>query len=165
MRKNISLLTLLAVMTTALLCSCKNNTLLDETRTFANDTWLRFTPEHYSVEVANTEDCYNFTVNLTVDTSRYHQPAIPIMLEVESPSHEKRTMFATMVLRNAEGNWVGHWNDDGTLSITHPVRQYYFFNTTGSHSINLSQRTSKYEIHGIKSLSFKIEKAKLEYPE
>lgn len=159
------LLTLLSVAAIVLFGSCDNKTLLDESRTFANGTWLRFTPEHYSVEVANTEDCYNFTVSLTVDTTRYRQPALPIMLEIESPSHERRTMFSTIVLRNAEGKWLGHWNDDGTLSITHAVRQYYFFNTTGSHSIDLSQRTSKYEIYGIKSLQFKIEKAKLEYPE
>ena len=38
-----------------LLCACGNKTLLDENRTFANDTWMRFTPEHFDVPVSNTE--------------------------------------------------------------------------------------------------------------
>ena len=55
--------------------------------------------------------------------------------------------------------------DDGTMTVTQTVRQFYFFNTPGHHSVNLSQRTNKYEIHGIMALHFKVEKAKLEYPE
>jgi len=45
------------------------------------------------------------------------------------------------------------------------VRQYFFFSTASSHTITLGQRTNKYEIHGIRNLNFRIEKAKLEYPE
>ena len=147
------------------LTSCGPKTLLDETRTFQNDTWMRFTPEHYDIEAPNSEDCYNFTVSVTVDTSRYHEPSIPIMLEMESPNTEKRTLFSTLILRNVDDNWVGHFNDDGTMTVTQTVRQFYFFNTPGHHSVNLSQRTNKYEIHGIKALHFKVEEAKLEYPE
>ena len=87
------------------------------------------------------------------------------MLEMQSPDRENRTLFTTLILRNHEGRWMGTFTDDGLLSITHPVRQYYFFNTTGTYTVNLSQRTHYYEIHGIKSLHFLITKAKLEYPE
>ena len=83
------------------LSSCGPKTLLDETRTFQNDTWMRFTPEHYDIEAPNSEDCYNFTVSVTVDTSRYHQPSIPIMLEMESPNTEKRTLFSTLILHES----------------------------------------------------------------
>lgn len=164
-RIQISIRLALGVLVCLALGACGKSLLLDETRTFQNDTWMRFTPEHFDVECPSTDDCYNFTVSITVDTSRYHQPAIPIMLEMESPSHEKRTLFSTLVLRNMEGAWQGHWNDDGTLTVSQNVRQFYFFNVEGTHSVNLSQRTNKYEIHGIKALHFKIEKSKLEYPE
>ena len=156
---------LFSALSMILVSSCGKKTLLDETRTFPNDTWMRFTLEHYQVEAPNTEDCYNFTVSVTVDTSRYHEPAVPILMEIESPSNEKRTLFSTLVLRNQEGAWISHSNDDGTMTAIQTVRQFFFFNTKGIHSINLGQRTNKYEIHGIKSLNFKIEKAKLEYPE
>ena len=68
--------------------------------------------------------------------------------------------YNTHILRNCEGKtWLGHFNDDGTMTVTQTVRQFYFFNTPGHHSVNLSQRTNKYEIHGIKALHFKVEEA------
>ena len=162
MKKHTFLLLILGAMA---LCSCGKKTLIDETRTFENDTWLRFTPESYQVEAPNTEDCYNFLVSLTVDTTRYREAAVPITMEIESPQGEKRTLFSTMIFRNAEGKTVAQANPDGTLTATQNVRQFYFFNTTGQHKITIGQRTSKYEIRGMKALHFTIQKAKLEYPE
>ena len=156
---------LLAAVASLFLSSCSDKPLLDETRTFANDTWLRFSSEQFSVTSTNTDDCYNFTVTLLIDTARYRATSLPLMLEMQSPDRENRTLFTTLILRNHEGRWMGTFTDDGLLSITHPVRQYYFFNTTGTYTVNLSQRTHYYEIHGIKSLHFLITKAKLEYPE
>ena len=153
------------LLCTALLCSCANKTLLDETRTFQNDTWMRFQPEKFQVEAPNTEDCYNFVLSVTVDTMRYRQPSVPVTIEIESPSTEKRTLFSTLVLRNQDGKWLAHANPDGTMSATQTVRQFYFFNTTGTHTVTIGQRTNKYEIHGIKSLHLNVTKAKLEYPE
>ena len=83
-----------------LLCTaCGHKTLLDETRTFNNDTWLRFEPERFSVDVNNTDDCFSLVVSVTVDTARYREMTIPLMLEVEGPAHEKRTLFSTLNLR------------------------------------------------------------------
>ena len=80
--KNTQHLTIIAFMATALLCSCGNKTLLDDTRTFANDTWMRFTPEHFDIHATSTDDCYNFNVTLTIDTARYRETALPIMIEM-----------------------------------------------------------------------------------
>lgn len=146
------------------LTSCGRKVILDETRTLQGDTWFRFTPEHYTVSVSNADDCFNFTLELTLDTARYHEMALPIMLNTESPDHTKRTLFATVLLRNREGNWLGHFDEEGRLQVSQNVREYYFFNVAGQHSIDLFQRTNKYEIHGIHNLRFRIEKAKLEYP-
>lgn len=156
---------ILPILTILLFCSCGKKTLFEESRTFNNDTWLRFQLEQYSVEANNTDDCYNFTVSITFDTSRFRETALPIMMEIESPDHEKRTLFSTILLRNNEGNWLGEFDDNGNICVSQMVRQFYFFNVKGKHSINLSQRTNKYEIHGIRDLNLLIEKAELEFPE
>ena len=153
------------VFATLILCSCGKKVLLDDTRTFANDTWLRFQPEQFEVTPASTDDCYNFIVTITIDTSRFHETGLPIIMELDNANHEKRTLFSTLVLRNHNGSWMGHFDDHGNLIVTQTVRQYLFFSSTATHSLSLGQRTSKYEIHGIRSLNLKIEKAKLEYPE
>ena len=153
----------LLILTT--LCSCGKKVILDEDRTFANDTWLRFQPEQFEVTPSSTDDCYNFLVTLTIDTNRYLESGLPLILELENAAHEKRTLFSTVVLRNHDGHWMGTFDENGSLVVTKMVRQYFFFSTASSHTITLGQRTNKYEIHGIRNLNFRIEKAKLEYPE
>lgn len=153
---------LLGVM---LLCSCGKKVLLDDTRTFANDTWLRFQPEQFELTPSSTDDCYNFILTVTIDTSRFHETGLPIIMELDNANHEKRTLFSTLVLRNHNGSWMGNFDEQGYLVLTQSVRQYFFFSSTATHSLSLGQRTSKYEIHGIRSINLKIEKAKLEYPE
>jgi hypothetical protein len=153
------------VFATLILCSCGKKVLLDDTRTFANDTWLRFQPEQYEVTPASTDDCYNFILTITIDTSRFHENGLPIIMELDNANHEKRTLFSTLVLRNHNGSWMGKFDDHGNLVVTQTVRQYLFFSSNATHSLSLGQRTSKYEIHGIRSLNLKIEKAKIEYPE
>ncbi|MBQ0160872.1 MAG: hypothetical protein KBT28_09680 [Bacteroidales bacterium] len=158
--KKILLLTFAAL----LLASCGNKVILDQSSQFKDDIWLRFQPESFSASVKNIDDCYNFTVTLDVDTSRYHEAGLPLMIEVKSPEGETRTIFSTILLRNHEGNILGEFVD-GHLRVSQMVRQFYFFNIPGEHTISLSQRTSKYEIRGIHNLNFRIEKAKLVYPE
>ena len=153
------------LLVSLLLGSCGKKVLLDETRTFDNDTWLRFQPEHFEVTPDNTDDCYNFILTVTIDTTRFRESGLPVMIEIDNSNHESRTLFSTLVLRNHNGNWMGEFDEDGHLVITQAVRQYFFFNTPTTHSINLGQRTNKYEIRGIHSIHFKVEKAKLEYPE
>lgn len=156
---------IISLIVFATLCSCSQKVILDENRTFNNDTWQRFQPEKFSVTPASTDDCYNFLVTVTIDTNRFHEAGLPIIMEIENADHEKRTLFSTLLLRNHEGHWLGAFDDNGTITITQMVRQFFFFNNTTPHSISLGQRTNKYEIYGISNLHFKIEKSKLEYPD
>ena len=155
----------ISLLTALLFCSCSKKTLFEESRTFANDTWLRFQPEQFTVNATSTDDCYNFNLTITFDTSRFHGSSLPIMMTLESPDHETRTLFSTIMLRTNQGAWLGNFDNNGNLVITQQIRQFYFFNVKGNHSINLSQRTSKYEIHGIKGINLKLDKVELDYPE
>lgn len=156
---------ILPVLALLLFCSCSKSTLFEEERTFANNTWFRLQPEHFSVKATNTDDCYNFLFSVTLDTALYGETALPIMMEIESPDHEKRTLFSTILLRNREGNYLGEFDEQGHLCVTQMVRQFYFFNAKGEHSINIGQRTTKYEIRGIHNIKLQLNKVKLEYPE
>lgn len=155
---------LLFTFAALLFASCGNKVILDQTSQFKDDTWLRFQPENYAFNVKNIDDCYNFTVTVDVDTSRFHEAGLPLMLEIKSPEGETRTIFNTLLLRNHEGTLMGEFVD-GYLHVHQVVRQFYFFNIPGDYTVALSQRTNKYEIYGIHNASIRIEKAKLEYPE
>ena len=154
------------VLTTLLFCSCGQKVLLDEECTFANNKWMRFDqPAQFTFHNDNTEDFYNFIFTIAIDTSRYHQNGLPITIEMNSPNGENRTMFADIVLRNYQGNWLGEFDEQGILHVTQQIRQYYSFNAVGEYTIKISQRTNKYEIDGINGVHLKIEEAQIEYPE
>ncbi len=154
------------LLAAALFCSCGPKVLLDEDCTFAGNKWMRFDePAKFTFNNDNTEDFYNFVFTVSVDTTRYHQNGLPITLELGSPNGETRTMFADIVLRNYQGNWLGEFDDQGILHVTQQIRQYYSFNAVGDYTVRISQRTNKYEIDGINGIHLKIEEAKIEYPE
>ena len=153
------------LLVTLMLCSCGKNVLLDDTRTFADNTWMRFQPEQFELTPRSTDDCYNIILTITIDTSRYHASGLPIIMELDNSNHEKRTLFSTLVIRNHDGSWMGTFDNQGNLVVTQMVRQYLFFSSAVTHSLSLGQRTNKYEINGIRNLNLKVEKAKLEYPE
>lgn len=156
---------LLILLVALFFCSCSNKSIFDETHTFANNTWMRFEPEKFVLNVDNADDSYDLYVALTVDTSKYRERGLPLILTLESPEQETRTIFGSVILRNEDGSWLGDFNENGKLVCNHKLREYFFFNTPGEYNLEIGQRTSKYEIHGIESLRLNIVKAKLEYPE
>ncbi len=154
------------ILAAVLFCSCGQKVILDEDYAFPNHKWMRFdAPAQFSFRSDDTENFYNFLFSASIDTSRYHQNGLPITLELNSPNGETRTMFADIVLRNYQGNWLGDFDEQGILHVTQQVRQFYTFNTTGEYVVKISQRTNKYEIDGIHAIHFRIEEAKIEYPE
>lgn len=156
---------ILPLLALFLLCSCGKQTILDSTHTFNQSKWLRFEPESFSAEAPNTDDCFNFIVSIQFDTTVYREAGLPLMMEITSPAGDTRTLFSTIVLRNHENHWMGEFDNNGMLNVTSVIKQFYFFNVVGTHTIKLSQRTSKYEIGGINNINLKIEKTKIEYPE
>ena len=153
----------LLIGTLLLFASCNKKVLIDDTHTFANDTWNRFTPEVYNVDADNLDDCYNFFFTVEIDTIRYEGKQLPIMVNIFSPAGEQRQISYTLLLKDKDGHWTGEWHD-GRLSHTRCIRQYFFFNTTGGFRFEITQTTPRYDLHGIHSAQLRIEQAKLEYP-
>lgn len=153
------------IFTLLLFCSCGKKVLLDQDHTFANATWMRFEPETFQVEAPNTDDCYNFYITAHIDTNVFHENGLPLIIEMISADGETRSHFPSLLLRNHEGTWMGDFDSQGILTVKQMVRQFYFFNSVGTHTIHVSQRTSKYQIEGIRDINLRIEKAKIEYPE
>ncbi|MCQ2295196.1 MAG: hypothetical protein MJZ67_06035 [Bacteroidales bacterium] len=147
-----------------LLCSCNRGVLFEAHTDLPGDTWLRFEPLQYTINATSYEDCYNFTISADIDTAQFHEAGLPIMMTITSPDGETRTHFSSLLLRNHEGNWLGEFHD-GYLHINQLVRQFYFFNTKGDHTLSLSQRTNKYEIRGVHHIHVLVERVKVDLPE
>ncbi len=154
----------LLLASVVLLSSCHKRVLIDDTHTFANDTWNRFAPEVFDVNADNLDDCYNFIFTATIDTARYLGSQLPIMVNIFSPAGEQRQISYLLLLKDKDGHWVGEWSD-GRLVHTRCIRQFFFFNMKGSFRFEITQTTSRYDLPGIHSAQLRIERAKLVYPE
>lgn len=157
--------TLLVAALLLLFASCGSKTVFDDSRTFAGDTWKRFEPEQFEADIANADDCYDIYVTVTIDTARFRESALPLTVKLSNENRETRTLFGTVVLRNREGTWMGQFDSQGLLTCRHKLRDYFFFNSAGLQEIQIGQRTSKYEISGIRQLGLTIVKAELELPD
>lgn len=155
---------LLAAALLLLFASCGSKTIYDDSHTFAGDIWKRFEPEQFEADIKNVDDCYDIYVTVTVDTALFRENALPLTMKLSNDNRETRTLFGTVILRNREGTWMGQFDNQGRLTCRHKLRDYFFFNSAGRQDIQISQRTSKYEIRGVKRLGLSIIKAEVELP-
>ena len=132
---------------------------------FAGGKWLRFEPHELKVDIPNADDCYELIITAVIDTALYHQSALPLTLKVTSGQGETRTLFADLLLHARDGHSLGQPDAGSRLVFTQRVREYFYFNTKGTHTVTIGQRTSRYEIDGIQRLTFTVRKAHIELPQ
>lgn len=147
-----------------LFAACGNGSVYQESVTFPSQSWQRFEPREFHIDIANADDCYQIHVAADIDTHRYRETALPLTFKMTSAQGETRTFFASLMLRSKDGHTLGHPNSDGTMHYRQQVKEYFYFNSTGSHTLSVGQRTSRYEINGICKVEITIDKAQLEYP-
>ena len=148
-----------------LTASCSNHEVYSESYSFPSETWMRFEPHTFEANIPNSEECYELYVTLDIDTLRYREQALPLTFKVISDQGETRTFFASVMLRSSDGNSLGQSDGQGHLIFRQRVKDYFYFNQPGHYSVSIGQRTSRYEIKGIRKITFTVNKAKLEMPE
>ena len=149
-----------------LLSSCEHSdTVFQSTIDIAGGVWQRFEPRQIEADIPNADDCYELHISALIDTTAYCQPSLPLTIQITSPHGETRTLFASLPLHSRDGHSLGQPNGEGgVLLFNQRVREYFYFNHPGTHTVSIGQRTSRYEIRGIRQLQFTVRKAKLEYP-
>ncbi len=153
----------LILLSLILLASC-NRTVLEEERTFANSNWKFFQPEEFNLNIKNIDDCYNIYATVVIDTAQFKMSRLPLFVNLYSPNGERRSFTGYLLPKDELGKWNGDFKD-GKLVCTRCIREYFFFNVTGDHTIEVSQYTHRYDLNGIESFTLKIEKADVIYPD
>lgn len=150
---------LLPLIALVLLCtSCRNRTILDESHSFDNDTWLRFEPEEFAVPVSNSDMPYCLTVSLRYDTSRFNEAQLPLVVDFFQDSNELHNITPTIRLRDKKGNLLGE-HIDRYCTVTDTIDRFRIYSKPGTYTYRIKQRTSKYQIGGIASIALKVEQA------
>lgn len=145
-----------ALMLVALtISSCGKRTLIDETHSFANDTWKRFEPEVFEFDVKNIDVPYVVTLTLSYDTTLVTDAALPLVVEFFADSNARHTLFPSIMLTDRSGHRKGS-TVERYCTVVDTIDNCRFFNEVGTFTYRVKQRTSKYEIGGIATLGMKV---------
>lgn len=148
--------TLLVSLTLMLLCAaCGKKNIIDDTRSFAGNRWMRFEPEVFKVDIKNTDKQYIITTTLTYDTTVFNANELPLVVDFFADSNEMHNFLPSMKLRNRNGS------PRGTMlaqfhTVTDTIDRCRTFNKPGTYTYRIKQGTSKYELNGISSLNLKV---------
>ncbi len=148
--------TLLVSLTLMLLCAaCGKKNIIDDTRSFAGNRWMRFEPEVFKVDIKNTDKQYIITTTLTYDTTVFNANELPLVVDFFADSNEMHNFLPSMKLRNRNGS------PRGTMlaqfhTVTDTIDRCRTFNKPCTYIYRIKQGTSKYELNGISSLNLKV---------
>jgi hypothetical protein len=158
-------LLLLSLLSLNIACS-GDPTLVDDTRTFANNTWNRFTPEVFEFSVPNADDFYRIDFELVVDTALMRNPQLPLTVNLYSPDGERRMFYAYINLKE-HGRWKGQSlegrDKEGLRVIRQNIRPFFTFNNKGTYRMEIGQATSQYDLEGFHSFRLSIERTDIDY--
>lgn len=138
--------------------------LFDQTISFDNEKWLRQDVKTFNIDVDNVDDCYNFFVTMMIDTNCVRGSQLPLVMNLYNDNGERRNWRSFVNLRNPEGNWLCPL-EGKYLVVNQRIKEYFFFNSKGTHRLEIHHGTDRYEIYGVKQMGIRLEKAKLVYPE
>ena len=165
MKNKVYLLLLLSLLSLNIACS-GDPTLVDDTRTFANNTWNRFTPEVFEFSVPNADDFYRIDLELVVDTALMRNPQLPLTVNLYSPDGERR-MFYAYVNMVENGRWKGivtpGRDRDGLRTLTQNIRPFFTFNAKGDYRMEIAQATSQYDLEGVRSFRLNVQRTEVDY--
>ena len=129
----------------------------------SNGVWNNFEPRVFEFDWQKPDRCVDLSLTVTFDTARFHDNMLPLGVTMKSPDGELRHFTTAIILRDRDGVLHGKTDPDGRIVCTEVIRPHIFFNSKGTHSIEVSQNTSKYDLPGVCSVGIRIDKANLEY--
>jgi gliding motility-associated lipoprotein GldH len=152
-RTTLTLLTLSLL----LLASCGKKVVLDETHNFKDETWMRFEPENFSLPIENNDHIYRVCVTLRYDTSRLDYKSLPLVVNYFVDSMELHNFMPEIRLRDRNGKLRGEVYDH-YCTVSDTIDRYRLYNRPGTYTYSIKQRTSKYSISGLTSITLKVER-------
>lgn len=125
--------------------------------------WNNFEPRVFEFDWNKPDLCVDLALSVAFDTSRFRDNMLPVGVTMKSPEGELRHFTTNILLRDRDGVLHGEANADGHIVCTEVVRPHIFFNSKGTHRIEVTQNTSKYDLPGIHTVGIRIDKANLDY--
>jgi len=124
--------------------------------TFENNSWERFKPIRFDIDVSHPEDDYS--INLFVSfTEDFNSEDFIISYRIASPSGEIRSGEKMLKVKSIYGNFTKQKNvknPEYNISLV----PYITFHKKGSCIVEIENLIPKFESQGIRSLSIELKK-------
>lgn len=138
-----------------------NKVIIDETHEFADGKWKRFEPEVFKFDITDTAACYDIYFNFRIDTSVFRSDNMPFIITLMEREDYKRNLTTEIAIRDKRGIWLG--NPIGAYyEYNRKVREYFFFNASGPHEMQIKNGSQYYEAEGFMSFGIKIVKVNMD---
>ena len=155
----------LAVAVTALFAACReDNVIYSDTHTFKNNTWMRFEPEVFNVDVNDSNECYDIYMSARLDTTVFKDGDLPLIINIYNESGERRMFNGHIQVRDSENRLLGK-TIGPFVDVSAKVTKYFYFNRAGVHRFEIKNNSSKYEMPGVANFGLRLEKTTIEYPD
>ncbi len=148
---------LIMIAAAMVFAACGKKVIVDQTVGLENDCWLRFEPAKFSVPIKNIDKSYAISITMRYDTSRFAGNELPLLVDFFADSNEMHNFTPTLRLKNADGTRRGQ-TIGALCSVTDTIDRLRSYNKAGDYTYRIKQRTSKYEIYGISSVTLHVEK-------
>jgi gliding motility-associated lipoprotein GldH len=136
--------------------SCRQNAIVDTTKTINDGVWKSSDVVKFSVAVTDTMQAYNYYINVR-NSADYPFSNLFLFIKTLYPNGKISIDTVECYLADAQGKWYGHRSGnkiDNRILFRKSIR----FRQSGNYSFEFEQAMRTEEIHGIESFGIRIEK-------
>jgi len=133
-----------------LLNSCSSNSVYEDTKSFADNTWKEKNTAVFNVKNIDTVSNYNINFILR-NTNDYEFSSIYLIAKIIKPNKTIETDTLEYLMANPDGSWLGTGNSIKESWLAY--KQNYKFGKAGDYKIMINQANRKNgNIDGVKNL-------------
>jgi len=140
----------------SLLLSCTGKSpFFEENKTLTNNTWELSDTAHFSFEIEDTNQLYDFYFNLR-NLSNYSYSNIFIFYQLRFPNNKTLTDTAEFILAQPDGKWLGKTISGSIIDNSMLFSQKKRFPLKGTYEFSVIHGMREKDLEHIADIGFKI---------
>ncbi len=149
--------TIFFVLLPLLLLSCNKNKVFDKHHDFDGNKWGKTDIVTFDADIDKVDQEYDIFVAVR-HTTAYAFANVIVDLTIETPAGEKRTMQHSLIIRSADGKFLGDGLGD-IYDISIPVFKKMLFKYPGKYKFTLENKMHLVEMPDLMSIGIIIKKS------
>lgn len=137
----------------------KEKVIFEKSFYFQKKSWNRFQKDSIEFNIKDTHSEYDIIAEIEHEKIQ-DMNVLPISISIYAPDQSFSSFATSIALTNKDGKYIGKDNNS-FITVNQNIISKRVFQEAGTYKIVFNQRTSKYNIIGVKSLKLKVVKKDL----